>query len=164
MSNAAVRHLTPSYKNWYRHAVTHTPAHNASQKQADTTRRRQLFKRTNTKGLLSLCTWGCPFARTARSRTMQGQTTMPHHPRVSPFAVGSSGILQGWPQGACTATHPTNGAGLSKAPQFTPRAALQATTNQHNQAIHKVNTPLRRVRQKKHSHSRSALHMLRHNN
>ena len=30
--------------------------------------------------------------------------------------------------------------GLSKAPQFTPRAAPQATTNQHNQAIHKVNT------------------------
>ena len=86
------------------------PANNASQKQADTTRRRQHFKHTNTKGLLSLCTWGCPFARTARSRTMQGQTTMPHHPRVSPFAVGSSGILQGWPQGACTATHPTNGA------------------------------------------------------
>ena len=31
-------------------------------------------------------------------------------------------------------------AGLSKAPLFTPRAAPQATTNQHNQAIHKVNT------------------------
>ena len=55
-------------------------------------------------------------------------------------------------------------AGLSKAPQFTPRAAPQATTNQHNQAIHKVKTPLRRVRQKKHSHYRTALHMLRHKN
>ena len=30
--------------------------------------------------------------------------------RVSPFAVVSSGKMPGWPQGACTAPHPTNGA------------------------------------------------------
>ena len=49
-------------------------------------------------------------------------------------------------------------AGLSKAPQFTPRSAPQTRTNQHNQAIHKVNTPLLRVR-----HYRSTLRRVRHN-
>ena len=99
----------------------------------------------------------------ARSRTTQGLTIMPHHPRWS-------GILPGWPQGTCTAPHPTNGATqhgqllcwVEQAPLFTRHAAPQTATNQHNQVTHEVDTPLLWVRQKNHSHYRSTPRRLRH--
>ena len=86
MSNAALCAILQALVSPSRdtHAGETTQARNKPTQQK---RRRQLFKHTNTtKGLLSLRTWGCPFARTARSRAMQGLPPCPTT-SISPFAV-----------------------------------------------------------------------------
>ena len=87
--------------------------------------------------LSSHCALGLPpCTHSSQPCYTQGLTAMPHHPHCA-----ASGKMPAWPQGACTAPHPSTGAtsmancraGLSKALQFTP-CCPQTTTNQHNQA------------------------------
>ena len=72
--------------------------------------------------------WGLPLCAHSSQPHYAGSN---HH--APPPALA---LLRWWHLAYCQV------GGLSKAPQFTPRAAPQATTNQHNQAIRKVRTPL----------------------
>ena len=119
--------------------------------------RLQLFKHTRTSDhvgltdLLSRCTWGCPFARTARSRTMQGPTTMPHHPH-EPIGIGviwdiarlaSNRVQCPTPDQRCDPEW------LSKALQFTPHAEHKPrrinTTKQSTRSTHHCSGSVRKA-------------------
>ena len=153
--------------------MTHTPANNASRKQADTTKATpstfQAHKHQRSPLTVHL---GLPLCTHSSQPHYAGSNHHAPPPALALLRWCHLAYCQVGPKArALPHTRPTVRpsmancrAGLSRAPLFTPHAAPQATTNQHNQAIHKVNTPLRRVRQKRHSHYRTALHMLRHNN
>ena len=149
--------------------MTHTPANNECQKQANTTKPTlstfQAYKHqrypptvhTHTHTPANMQATNQPTQQSEADNFSSTTTLASMLPsKVSSHCMGHLAKCQvglkvsALPHTRPTVRHSTPNchAGLRKAPQFTPHAVSQTTTNQHNQAIHKVNTPLLQVRQK----------------